>query len=540
MKITENHHIAISVILFMGLLVFVKLGSGEIQPNGEGEYALAAIGDLHQPLETDQQPEISDLSLILIEASFGIFKVTPFYLRLFTALAAIISTMLCWLIARRIASFEISILTVFLVAGSYTWNYFSRIALPEMQIALFILLSLWAIIKLMETEAVWQKSLFAVVFLASFVLAMISKSLMAMLPMLFAAITISTSKSSKDRIILSLTASIGLIAVFLLGLFDLSNYQVSYFHLDFYNQSILPAPMLASIPFLFLLMKNGVFENFENTQKVLLIIIISWAIIGLLLLPFVEAMANYSMFMIAPMAILMIFIINRIRKNDVSLLIRWLFAGIMLLTAYWSFSWKLRHEFFTLFESGDYGWNLIVFALIFKLILLTILFFFLKNKEVLIKNYLKFAVLVVCISMVTKVVFQNFTKAPGQYGGAIECSYALEEFDSDSFVYLYHKHAEGEDYNSQLDWYLDGWMSGKQLAYTYLPYDMPPSGVNLTKLRKLDKLEKMLIIYFRPLDKSIEKSLVEDLEKTRPIVLRTRSYIIFGMFRQGRKGIKEI
>jgi hypothetical protein len=530
--ISENQHIAIAVILFMGLLIFVNLGSGELQSNGEGELALSAV--------LKEIPGVNTLSLKSTKFFFDLFSVKPFFLRLTTAITAIFSTVLCWLLARRLAKSDISVLIVFLVSGSFVWNYFSRLALPEMQIMFFILLSLWLIIKSLEIKSLIAKILMSILLAAAIVAAFSSSTIPALLPLIFAAIAISFAASWSDKLILLISTSIGLVVSYLLGFLNFGNFEITFFAQSIKNHTNLPAPLLVAFPFIFLLLKDSFPGSIKSSKKILLVIILLWSIVGLAAIPFIIEKSNLSFYLLPPLALLTILIFENFRKDKYSLFVSWLFAGLMVLAAYWTISWELRYDFFSLFEHGTYGWNMIVFALIFKLFLLSGLFFFLKSKESLIRSMLKFSVMIVCAAMVIHIVYFNFTMAPGNNRGALECRYALEELEHDSFIYLYHETKESDEYNSQLDWYLGGWMSSQIDDHAYLPYSMPGDGVNLPKLRKLDKLPTMLIIYFRPDDRSIENGLIDDLAKTRPAIIRTRSYIVFGMVRQGRKGIKEI
>ena len=532
MHISENQHIAIAVILFMGLLIFVNLGAGEIQPNGEGELALSAV--------QKEMPGVNNLSLTSTKFFFDLFTVKPFFLRLTTAITAILSTLLCWLMARRLAKSDISVLIVFLVSGSFVWNYFSRLALAEMQIMLFILISLWLIIKITEIDGLIAKILLSTILVPSIIAALAGSTVLAVFPIFFAATAISFAANWRDKLIIWISTAIGLAISYLFGFLSISSFEITYFVQSIENHTNLPAPLLFAFPFIFLLLKGNLLGGMVNSKKILLIIILLWSIVGLASVPFVDAKSNLSFYLIPPLALLTIFIFENFRQNRYSLFVSWLFAGLMILAAYWTISWELRYDFFSLFEQGTYGWNMIVFALIFKLFLLSGLFFFLKSKETLIRSMLKFSVMIVCAAMVIHAVYYNFTQPPGTKRGALECKYALEELEHDSFVYLYHETKESDEYNSQLDWYLDGWMSSQIDDHAYLPYSMPGNGVNLPKLRKLDKLPTMLIIYFRPDDRSIENGLIDDLAKTRPTIMRTRSYIVFGMVRQGRKGIKEI
>ena len=49
----------------MGLLIFVNLGAGEIQPNGEGELALSAV--------QKEMPGVNNLSLTSTKFFFDLF-----------------------------------------------------------------------------------------------------------------------------------------------------------------------------------------------------------------------------------------------------------------------------------------------------------------------------------------------------------------------------------------------------------------------------------------------------------------------------------
>ncbi|MBI5323971.1 MAG: glycosyltransferase family 39 protein, partial [Ignavibacteriae bacterium] len=132
----KNHNwIITGIIALMAIIVFINLGTGEIQPWDEGLYAIRAKSILHYDDFWDQTEYSSGglysstyppLTIWFMSGAMKLFGENEFSARFFSALCSIFSLIFIYLISKKVVSFKYSVLTIILTGTTIVWNKFSR------------------------------------------------------------------------------------------------------------------------------------------------------------------------------------------------------------------------------------------------------------------------------------------------------------------------------------------------------------------------------------------------------------------------------
>jgi 4-amino-4-deoxy-L-arabinose transferase-like glycosyltransferase len=195
MKFSARRHTAIALLLFCSLLVFLKLGSAEIDIRTESPTALRIIGVLQGNNDwgdigadgnykrLDVQPPLTAWAGAYFLKRFGINSF--FALRLYPALCACGVLVLVHLLARRIVSWEMSLVAPALLAGTDIWNNYARMITPEVPLVFFLLLSLFCIVKARDAEGMRDALKWSALFGIAFGGALLTKLTISLLPLIF-------------------------------------------------------------------------------------------------------------------------------------------------------------------------------------------------------------------------------------------------------------------------------------------------------------------------------------------------------------------
>jgi 4-amino-4-deoxy-L-arabinose transferase-like glycosyltransferase len=195
MKFSARRHTAIALLLFCSLLVFLKLGAAEIDIQTESPTALRIIGVLQGANDwgdigaestykrLDVQPPLTAWMGAFFLKTFGINSF--FALRLYPALCACGVLVLLHLLARRIVSWEMSLVAPALLAGTGIWNDFARQITPEVPLVFFVLLALFCVLKARDAEGMSNVLQWSALFGVAFGAALLTKLTISLLPLIF-------------------------------------------------------------------------------------------------------------------------------------------------------------------------------------------------------------------------------------------------------------------------------------------------------------------------------------------------------------------
>lgn len=130
--------------------------------------------------------------------------------------------------------------------------------------------------------------------------------------------------------------------------------------------------------------------------------------------------------------------------------------------------------------------------------------------------------------MLLSVIANNFLGAPNMSVGSIRTAMIIEEFDKDSFLYICHASCKEKAYNSQLDWYLKGWMSNKKDSSSVNLLLMEKDRINLNMIYSLKNQEDKLLVYYFEDNIELAKKVVSLISESRPVLEQSGNYVIFG------------
>lgn len=97
-----------------------------------------------------------------------------------------------------------------------------------------------------------------------------------------------------------------------------------------------------------------------------------------------------------------------------------------------------------------------------------------------------------------------------------------------SFTYVYHKHHATDGMNAQLDWYTNGWMTGRMLGRTHQSVPMPTGSIDGAALSLIQGVER--IVYYHPgRDRAHLDEMRQELESMYTEVVSTKDYTLFSV-----------
>ena len=112
--------------------------------------------------------------------------------------------------------------------------------------------------------------------------------------------------------------------------------------------------------------------------------------------------------------------------------------------------------------------------------------------------------------------------------GARKIAYELHEqqVNYGSFTYVFHKHHSTDGMNAQLDWYLQGWMTGQKPGFSHQSMPQPESQFDPRSLLFIMGVDR--IVYYHPgSDRRNLEQMRTLLESTYDEQVSTRDYTLF-------------
>lgn len=559
MTLSANQHKAIAIILFLSLTVFLRLGSGEMQPNEEGSNAMHAKeilqsgNNLNQIIRSDSGMSLTPkppLVIWVITGSMAVFGENAFSVRLFTALCSAMALAFLFLISRRFLTYTSSVAALFLISGTIAWNNYSRLGMADIPAIAFILASLFFVLKTLESEGKKQFIIFSLLFGLSLFCAIMTKAVVWLLPLIFIAF-LFRKKDKKLHIRFLLIASILAIILSLIyyrflsvkngsgygdsitqqmAVFDFNNFTLPGI-LNFINQIIISNPFIifAFILIVFGFRKiNKLSGNMEH-GKYLNYIISFWFLLAFIISSVIFLnYPNSIIYLLPPAILLSLKFYDNFHHIIKSNKILWILVTVLIALFLWSFIFEFRQEVIRLFTGQQYSFYALLFLI---LIVVSILCAFLIPKKLLDKfahSGLYYSVTLLPYLMIFKVILLNLTSPTGDSFGAVRTADILQASDSKSFVYLYHESTPADSINTQLDWYTDGWLSGWRKGKSCIHIKQPKDYVDYENLSKTYNFPDLFVVYYIHRNISIKTAIMKELYLTRSILLRKNNYVIFG------------
>ncbi|MDQ1267302.1 MAG: hypothetical protein QG635_2456 [Bacteroidota bacterium] len=558
-----RQHTAIALILFCSVMLFIRLGTGEIQPLLEGANAIRAKAILDTgkfydqtslslgSLKTSSEPPAY---FWVVSAFFSKTGTTTFGLRIFTVLCSIGCLILMYNLSAKLFSRELSYLSIALLAGSMSWNSVSRFGLAEIPLMFFILLSLWSLYKLFDSKNKSESILWAVILGISLCLGLLTKAAISLLPLLFLIFFIIFGKNKKAEIlsIISGIAGFALASIWYISM--LLKYKYGFLNCllsnsPFSGTALKPEgsgffyyinDLLISNPFILFSLAAGIFIivkkiRFKNIldgvdSKPLIFSILSWFILLLISFSFGEANEPRLTACMMPAAILIaVLFYEKYYVFEPSPRLTWILIVILMGVFSWSFSAGTRSSIYGMF-SGNFTNT---FGLLALTGILTFMLFGLISNIKFIESLSAKAMAAswkyLPALLLLRIAFLNFASPPVA-DGAAQIADKLRDTYTNSFVYLYHEISAADSLNPQFAFYTEGWLGNLKQGKTYIPIVIHPNESLDRSISICDKNSELLLVYYFSRPGSESELILIRLERNRKLILRTKNYALFGKY----------
>ncbi|MBC8124490.1 MAG: glycosyltransferase family 39 protein, partial [Candidatus Kapabacteria bacterium] len=516
--LSNRQHTAIAFILSLVCLYAIRLTSFEVQPWDEGLYAVRAQSIVVYGNWTDQtEHSLGGLYSSTpppmlpwaIAGTMSVFGQTVASIRLFNLFSAGISFLLLYLIALRMLSFRSSLLAVCVLAGCMHWMIYSRQAMTEVPLMMFVLLAVWSALKIIESTSTRDAWLYALLGGFAFGAALHTKMIVSFLPLfIFIVVAIRTKKFTLHFVLASV---IGLVLALPWYAMMVMNHGELFWHaltipqitsevegnapwlgvMYYVNQMFVSHPLLlvALVWTAYSVWKR----QFIVVQSPLAYVVaLLWFVIGIVIFSLAPTKNSHYIVMLLPAAVLVaVYGIERLVAEAPRRLVIATYCGIAIL-GLWSVMPGLRESL----RSFQLNASTLPFVIVF--ILLCVLPFVLPKRMISTLSVSLFKPLVnsVVAIMILRAVWLIVVEPPPMITGGKEIASILNESTARTFGYVFHEQNAGDKFNPQLAWYTDGWMAGRIGGRSVSPFAMRRDSVDDVHLSKAATSGLPFIVYY--------------------------------------------
>lgn len=568
MKTGPMKHKEAAILLICILAIFIRLGMSEIQPWDEGLYAMRAKSILEHDDFFDQSGHAlggmysatyPPLTVWLISGSIAALGEKAFAVRLPSALSAAGCIILIFLLSRRLMSRELSLLAPVLLAGSYTWNFYSRQGMTDIPVIFFGLLALWAAVNVYESSEKKDFIRYSLFFALSFAASLMSKIIITFLPFVLILPFLIRSKNKLAVKHLVVSSIIAFVAAAPWYIFMASKHGSVFtdafllphvyravegnapgLGIGFYLNQLAVSNPFSLIPFCLFLF--AIFARKKLTSELkrlksnrLLLSSMIW-FFGMFIVFSVSRtkLSFYTNYMMPPAIILSVWFLDKLFYRIASENLKWIFISGLYIIFAWSISFDIRQSVKHIFGSGDATAAFTFFGISFLLVFGGLIFNRLRKEQMASVAY-SIAITVLPAILILRVAALNYFVTTGHIHGAVAPAKAIIKYDFDSFVYLYHEYTTADSLNPQLAWYTEGWTAGWIEGKSFVPVGIPQNSPGLDQLRILDNYPSQVLLYHFSETEGIQKFIINEIKKTRPLLILTENYALFGTWRNKSK-----
>ncbi len=518
--LSNRQHTATAFILALVCLYAIRLTSIEVQPWDEGLYAVRGqsivqfgnwadqtqhtIGGLYSSTPPPMLPWA-------IAGTMTVFGQTVAAVRLFSLFSAGISFLLLYLIALRMLSFRSSILAVCVLAGCMHWTIYSRQAMTEVPLMMFVLLAIWASLKVIEATSSRDAWLYAVLGGCAFGAALHTKMIVSFLPLFIFVLFACRTKNYVRHF--ALACVVGLALALPWYTMMVLKHGEEFWHaltipqitsevegnapwlgvFYYINQMFVSHPLLlvSLVWVLFSLWKRQLIVTHSPIAYVAMIL---WFVFGMVIFSFAPTKNSHYIVMLLPAAVLVsVYGLERLVAEAPRRFVLGVYCGLAMLTL-WSVMPGLRESL----RSFHADASTLSFVSVF--ILLCVLPFVLPKRMTLTLSVTLFKPVVngLVAIMVLRSLWLIVIEPPPMIRGGREIASVLNESTARSFGYVYHEQNAGDKFNPQLAWYTDGWMAGWISGRTVSPFAMNRDAANDVYLSQAATSGLPYIVYYHP------------------------------------------
>lgn len=514
---TPRQHTVIAVILVLTGLYLMRLSGMEIQPWDEGLYAVRAQSIVEFNAWWDQTPHTlgglysstaPPFVPWLVALSISIIGPSATAVRLPIVLCSAIAFWMMYLIARRMVTFEHSLVAVCVLAGTLHWALFARQVMTEVPVMMWCLVALWSTLVWSERiskegspkrdiPSVWWPP---VVFGVAFGMALLTKMLVSFVPLVFLATLIVSQlrsgrwKSSQFLVMcgVALLMSAAVAAPWYVMMANTHNMSfltgIPVAHLFtevesntkalgplFYLNQLVVGHSVLALAMIFIAVAMVKRALLPPASQHAAIAAMSW-FVGALLVFSVAATqhVHYTVMLLPPAVLLAVYAAERLLLLASRRLVI-VSYGVVAALALWALL-PVAHR--QAFRTSPFDTPVLIEGSV--LVFLAGIGLLLPRKRLQSIALWMFKPVLYGVTALflirTGVVIVDGSESELRGGRAVATE--LLETTTRSFTYLYHRHNDGDALNPQLAWYLDGWMTGWTRGRSYVPVALPEDGVS--------------------------------------------------------------
>ncbi len=511
MTFTSRQHTVLATVLIFVVAYLTRIGHVEIQPWDEGLYAVRGeavllYGDLWDQTEHAIGGLYSSIPAPMPSwhAAIGmaVFGRTAFGVRVIGVLDAGIALFLLFLILDRLVSYRLALVGVVMLGTALHWVVYARQLMSEVPLLTYMLLALWASMRLkdeLSNDGNWRRrSVFwyGIAFSIGLGFALLTKLVVGLIPLLF---LLPLLRHRVSRAVALVSAALGLLiampwyvsmlvahgAPFLNALLiqhattvvEGNERDLGLFY--YINQLLIAQPLL-------------LFAMLLNIRRLLIDIPAFWFVVTFIALTLAPTKnPHYVVMLIPPAVICAVCALERIQKANKPRLETILLLLVVLVSGWAALAdlrlWVRGHAFESL------PWIAGVMCL---LVLSAVLpyswlqWFTVRARPVMIGIGIGAAGLTAL-----QTIWQG---RPEFIRGGKAVALDLLESGTQRFAYLYHEHNVADSLNPQLAWYTAGWMLGRDSQYSYNPVALPEDGVSLNATAMLATSGTPIVVYYHP------------------------------------------
>ncbi len=509
---TSRQHTVVAVILVLTGLYLMRLSGTEIQPWDEGLYAVRAKSILEFNAWWDQTPHTlgglysstaPPFVPWLVALSMSAIGPSTIAVRLPIILCSAIALWMMYLIARRIVTFEHSLLAVCVLAGTLQWALLARQAMTEVPLMMWCLVALWSTLVWNEDisnkvrsnrdrASTWWPP---VVFGIALGMALLTKMLVSFVPLLFLApLIIYRWKSSRFML---MCASALLIAAAVAApwyIMMASTYNMSFLtgvpfaHLVtevegntkvlgplFYINQLVVGHAVLVLALIFVAVAMVKRALLPPASQHAAIAVMSW-FVGALLVFSVAATqhVHYTVMLVPPAVLLAVYAAERLLLLAPRRFVIVAY-GVVAALAVWAIL-PVAHR--QAFRTSPFDTSVLLEGSIIAFLVGVGLLIPHRRLQIMVLQLFKPVLYGVTALFLVRTAAVIVSGSEFELRGGRAIATKLLDTTTPSFTYLYHRHNDGDALNPQLAWYLDGWMTGWTRGRSYMPVALPEDGVS--------------------------------------------------------------
>lgn len=524
---TQRDHTVLASILILIAFFAIRVDTVEIQPWDEGLYAVRGEGiTLFDSWADQTQFSLGGLysSSSPPMASWGVAIGTrligygPLGVRLFTLICSALGMWFLYRILLQIVDPRSALIGVGVLGTSLHWVVYSRQAMTEVPLMMFILgcflatAHLYAGLQKKTEEQPGLNWKVLLLFAVCFGGALMTKLVVSFVPFLFVLPLLFDARMRK---------SVG--GAVLVGLLLAAPWYVMMYathgndwflsmslpHLTeavegnagshgllyYVNQLIVSQPLII-VAFMFVPLALVLRSLLPSRSEMIPAIALVWFVSGMVVFSLAQTKNPHYVVMLVPAAVIVaVYAYDRVLSLASNRIIVWMYALVVVATL-----WSLISPLRTSLKLGIFDAPMLIVASVIAVLAIAPMLIGKESLQTLAERGYRAVGYLALGAGLAIMIYTVMAGRPEEIRGGRAVALHLQEHSrsTSEFIYLYHKTNAGDAMNPQLAWYTNGWMSGWREGLDYMPMHMPPTGLDITTLAVAAAAQQPWLVYYHP------------------------------------------